>query len=240
MSGGRPYPSGGTMPEDWYYHALRFLHPLGAFTAFLAATVALLSVKGGRRHIVAGRWFLGGMTLGATAGILMSIRHSPPVYGLLFIGLMTLSFIATGYLAPGIGRGSRRDYRWDRAAMVLGVLASVALIWNGLLDFTPRALIEDGVIYGGIGLAVSGAHARWRGPADPSRWRVEHLTSMLAAYMIVWSFIFELYIRVVLPRAAQVLIPSIVGSAAILWARRRFGTVAAALGVVATATAGAA
>ena len=227
------------MSDELYHSVLRFLHPLGAFTAFVAATVALVSVKGGRRHIVAGRWFLGGMTLGATAGILMSLRHSPPVYGLLFIGLVTLSFIATGYLAPGIGRGSGRDYRWDRAATVLGVLASVALIWNGLLDFTPRALIEDGVIYGGIGLAVSAAHARWRGPADPSRWRVEHLTSMLAAYMIVWSFIFELYIRVVLPRAAQVLIPSIVGSAAILWARRRFGTASPARGVGARVTAGA-
>jgi hypothetical protein len=50
---------------------------------------------------------------------------------------------------------------------------------------------------------------------------------MLAAYTVVWSFIFELYIRVVLPRAAQVLIPSIAGSAAILWARRRFGKVGA-------------
>jgi hypothetical protein len=179
------------------------------------------------------------MALGATAGILMSLRHSPLPFGLLFLGLVTLSFIATGYLAPGIGRGSGRDYRWDRAATVLGVLASVALIWNGLLDFTPRALIEDGVIYGGIGLAVSAAHARWRGPADPSRWRVEHLTSMLAAYTVVWSFIFELYIRVVLPRPAQVLIPSIVGSAGILWARGRFGTVGPAPEAGARVTAGA-
>ena len=45
---------------------------------------------------------------------------------------------------------------------VLGVLASVALIWHGLLDFTRGALIEEGVIYGGIGLAVSAAHARRR------------------------------------------------------------------------------
>ena len=227
------------MLDEWYYHTLRFLHPLGAFLAFAAAGVALLSFKGGRRHVLAGRWFAGGMTLGATAGILMSLRHSPPSWGLLFIGLVTLSFIATGYLAPGIGRGSPREYRWDRAATVLGVLASVALIWNGVLDFTPRALIEDGVIYGGIGLAVSAAHARWRGPADPSRWRVEHLTSMLAAYMVVWSFIFELYIQVVLPRAAQVLIPSIVGSTAILWARRRFGTVGTARVADARVTAGA-
>jgi hypothetical protein len=49
------------MPDDWYYHTLRFLHPLGAFTALVAATIALPSVKGGRQHIIAGRWFIGGM-----------------------------------------------------------------------------------------------------------------------------------------------------------------------------------
>ena len=227
------------MPDELYYSALRFLHPLGAFLGFAAAPIALLSVKGGRRHVVAGRWFVGGMTLGATAGILLSLRHSPPVYGLLWLGLVTLSYTATGYLSPGIGRGSRRDYRWDRAATVLGGLASVALIWHGLLDFTPLALIGEGVVYGGIGLAVSAAHARWRGPAEPSRWRVEHLTSMLAAYTVVWAFIFGLYIRV-LPPAAQVLIPATVGCAAILWARRRFGAPRAAQGAATRVTAGAA
>jgi hypothetical protein len=152
---------------------------------------------------------------------------------------VTLSFVATGYLAPGIGRGSRRDYRWDRAATALGVLASVALIWNGLLDFTPTALIGEGVVYGGIGLAVAAAHARWRGPAEPSGWRVEHLTSLLAAYTVVWLFVFSLYIQV-LPMTARVLIPATAGSAAILWARRRFGTAGTARGVGVKVTAGAA
>ena len=52
----------------------------------------------------------------------------------------------------------------------------------------------------------------------------------LAASTVVRSFILELYIRVVLPRATQVLIPSIVGSAALPWPRRRFGTVGGARG----------
>jgi len=227
------------VPDDWYYHTLRFLHPLGAFLAFVAASLALLSVKGGRRHIVAGRWFVAGMALGATAGILLSLRHSPPVYDLLFLGLMTLFFSATGYLAPAIGRGSRRDYRWDRAATVVGALASVALIRNGLLDFTPAALIEEDVVYGTIGLSVAAAHARWRGPADPTRWRVEHLTSLLAAYLIVWYFVFALYIDV-LPMTARVFIPAVGGCAGILWARRRFGTPGAARGSGVRVTAGAA
>jgi hypothetical protein len=227
------------VPDDWYYHTLRFLHPLGAFLGFVTAPIALLSIKGGRRHVVAGRWFASGMALGATAGILLSLRHSPPSYDLLFLGLVTLSYTVTGYLAPGIGRGSRPDYRWDRAATVVGALASVGLIRNGLLEFTPRALIGEGVIYGGIGLVVAAAHARWRGPAEPSRWRVEHLTSLLAAYTVVWLFVFSLYIRV-LPREVQVLGPAIVGVVAILWARRRFGVAGAARGAGARIAAGAA
>jgi hypothetical protein len=115
----------------------------------------------------------------------------------------------------------------------------VGLIRNGLLEFTPRALIGEGVIYGGIGLVVAAAHARWRGPAEPSRWRVEHLTSLLAAYTVVWLFVFSLYIRV-LPREVQVLGPAIVGVVAILWARRRFGVAGAARGAGARIAAGAA
>jgi hypothetical protein len=118
-----------------------------------------------------------------------------------------------------------RDYRWDRAATVLGALASGAIIWCELLDFTPMRLVEGDLLFGGIGLAIAVSHARWRGPADPSRGRLEHLTSMLAAYQVRWSFVFALYIRV-LPRTAQVLIPGVLGVVAILWARRRFGEAA--------------
>jgi hypothetical protein len=207
---------------DWLYHTLRFLHPFGMFLAFAAAPIALGSTKGGRHHVLAGKVFAGGMVLGAVAGILMSLNHSPPAYSLLYFGLITLFYLATGYLAPRIGRGSCTDYRWDRAATALGAAGSVAMIWHGLLEFTPSALIGEGAVFGGIGFTIAASHARWRGPADPSRWRVEHLTSLLAAYQVVWAFIFGLYIRV-LPRSAQVLIPAVVGVAAILWTRRRFG-----------------
>ena len=43
----------------------------------------------GRRHVA--------------AGMLLSVRHSPPVFGLLFIGLVTLSFIATRRIRPAGG-----------------------------------------------------------------------------------------------------------------------------------------
>jgi hypothetical protein len=63
------------MPEPMY-SVFRVLHPGGAFLAFAAAPVALLAIKGGRWHILAGRVFTLGMVVGATAGLLRSSRAS--------------------------------------------------------------------------------------------------------------------------------------------------------------------
>jgi hypothetical protein len=49
------------VPDEWYYHTLRFLHPLGALLGFAAALGALLSIMGDCQHVVAGRWFVGGV-----------------------------------------------------------------------------------------------------------------------------------------------------------------------------------
>jgi len=78
----------------------------------------------------------------------------------------------------------------------------------------------EGLSFGGLGLAIAVAHARWRGPRDPSRWQVEHLTSLLAAYTVGWSFILALYAG--LQNATGLVVPAL-GVAAILLARRRFG-----------------
>lgn len=206
--------------DDPLHAVLRVLHPAGALVAFAAAPLALLALKGGRRHILAGRCFALGMVLGTTAGLLLSVLDA--VLDLFLLGLVALFFTGTGYLAPRVGRGSRGGYRWDRALTALGLLASLGLVCDGLLRTTLRAPVQENVVLGGLGLWVVAAHARWRGPADPSRWRVEHLTSLLAAYTVVWLFIFGLYIRV-LPLGVQFLIPVGLGVAAIVWARRRFG-----------------
>jgi hypothetical protein len=81
-----------------------------------------------------------------------------------------------------------------------------------------------GVSYGLLGLGIVVAHARWRGWREPSRWRVEHLTSLIAAYTVGWSFILGLYVPA-LPQRARLVVP-VLGLPAIWWARRRFGPAA--------------
>jgi hypothetical protein len=156
------------------------------------------------------------MTTGITAGLVLAVIDR--VIGLFFFGLLMLFLLGTGYLAPRIGRGSRPCYHWDRALTVVGALGSLGLIGDGLSE---AVLPWSDVAFGGVGLGIAVAHARWRGPRDSSRWQVEHLTSLLAAYAVVWSFILAQYVSA-LPEPARLVIP-VLGVVAILWARRRFG-----------------
>jgi uncharacterized membrane protein len=220
------------MTEPVHTTVLQTLHVGGGWLAFALAPVALLARKGSRRHIFAGRGFVLALTAGITAGLLLAMIDR--VVGLFFFGLLTLFLLGTGYLAPHIARGSRRGYRLDRALTGLGAIGSLGLIGDGLIGTTSP---YEGLSFGGLGLAIVVAHARWRGPKDPSRWRAEHLTSLLAAYTVGWTFILGLYV----PRltAQSRLAVPILGLVGILWARRRFGRPAIAT-KAATARTGAA
>jgi hypothetical protein len=204
------------MAEPVYTTVLQALHVGGGWLAFCTAPIAVLVRKGSRRHIVAGRCFVLALIGGITAGLLLATIDG--AVGLFFFGLLTLFLLGTGYLAPRIGRGSRSCYRWDRALTAVGTIGSLGLIGTGL---TGETSLWEGLSFGGLGLAIAVAHARWRGPRDPSRWQVEHLTSLLAAYTVGWSFILALYAG--LQKATGLVVP-VLGLATILWARRRFGS----------------
>lgn len=203
------------MAESVYTSILQSLHVGGGWLAFGAAPLALLAVKGSRRHVLAGRCFLLAGTTGITAGLVLAAIDG--AVGLFFFGLLALFLFGTGYLAPAIGRGSRSSYRWDRALTAVGIIGSLGLIGDGLVGMLSP---WEGLSFGGLGLAIAVTHARWRGPLDPSRWQVEHLTSLLAAYIVGWSFILGLYAG--LQNRPGVVVP-VLGLAAILWARRHFG-----------------
>jgi hypothetical protein len=203
------------MVEPLYVRILQGVHVGGGWLAFGAAPLALLAVKGSRRHILAGRCFVLAMTPGIATGLTLATLDG--AVGLFFFGLLALFLLGTGYLAPRIGRGSRSCYWWDRALTVVGMIGSLGLIRDAWLGNTAR---WEGLSFGGLGLAIAVAHACWRGPRDRSRWRVEHLTSLLGAYTIGWSFILALYAGL---QTATGLVVPVLGVAAILWARRHFG-----------------
>jgi hypothetical protein len=202
------------MAQPLYTTILQALHVGGGWLAFGAAPLTLLVRKGSRPHVGAGRCFVAALVVGITAGlILATIDHAS---GLFYFGLLTLFLLGTGYLAPRIARGSLSSYRWDRALTAVGAIGSLGLIHAGLSGETAT---WEGLSFGGLGLSIAIAHSRWRGPSDPSRWQLEHLTSLLAAYTIGWSFILALYAG--LQHVTGLVVP-VLGVGGILWARRRF------------------
>jgi len=205
---------------------LKVLHIAGGLLAFAVAPLALLAVKGSRRHIVAGRCFALGMGIAAIAGIALTLALARYDVGLPLLGILTLFFTGTAYLAPRIGRGSRRTYRWDRALTALGLLASLGLAVDGLRHATPTAPVTADAMFGALGVWIAVRHSLWRGPADPSRWQIEHFTGLLAAYSVAWVFILAQFVQA-LPHTAHVIVP-ILGLAGILWAQRRFRVMAPA------------
>lgn len=203
------------MLEPLHIRVLQGLHVGGGWLAFVAAPLALMALKGSRRHVLAGRCFVLAMTPGILAGLTLATIDG--AVGLFYFGLLAVFLLGTGYLAPRIGRGSRASYRWDRVLTAVGAIGSLGLLHGA---WTGDTAAWEGLSFGGLGLAIAVAHAWWRGPRDPARWRVEHLTSLLAAYTIGWSFILALYAG--LQRPAGLVVPAL-GLAAILWARRHFG-----------------
>ena len=216
--------------SDTLHAVIRTLHMTGAFVAFTGAPIALLALKGGRRHVLAGRAFVLGMWLVVPMGLI--VRYPPDVESIL-IGTLLFFFTITGFLAPRVAGGSAAAYRWDRALTATGSAASLGLLAIYAARFDEGAIALEWLIDGTLGMAVAVPHWRWRGPAQPGRWRVEHLTALLAAYTVAWTFMVVLYGEPI-PLAVRMLAPGLAGGVGIFWARRRFGgpTVAARRGAL--------
>jgi len=143
--------------EEPFYTVLRVLHVGGGWLAFGAAPFALRAVKGGQHHKLAGRCFVACMGTGVIAGILLATVGPDFVRDLFLLGLMTLFFLGTGYLAPRIGRGSRPLYQWDRALTGVGFLASVAS--RATACSRPRSTYRSRRVWCSAGSACG-----WRSP----------------------------------------------------------------------------
>src|SRR5262249_1218224 len=145
---------------------LRMLHIAGGVIGFAVAPLALIAVKGSRKHVVAGRVFALGMAIAAIAGIALTLSVNRHAVGLLLQGFLLLFLTGVGYLAPRIGHGSRASYRWDRVLTALGGFSSAALMIEGLRSSTLGVTISADAIFGALGVWLAVRHLRWRGPID--------------------------------------------------------------------------
>jgi hypothetical protein len=127
-------PVGSTAPV---FLAFLAIHVIAGLTAVLTGAVAALSRKGSPRHIRAGRWFYGAITLVFVTATALSIMRWRQDYHLLIIG-------AVAYVAATIGYLHRRRHRPGDAGHILGMgIGYVAMLTAFYVDNGPHLPLWD-------------------------------------------------------------------------------------------------
>jgi len=125
---------GSTAPV---FLAFLAVHVLAGLTAVATGAIAALTRKGSRRHIRAGRWFYGAITVVFATATALSIMRWRQDYHLLIIG-------AVAYAAATIGYLHRRRHRPGDTGHIVGMGAGcVAMLTAFYVDNGPHLPLWD-------------------------------------------------------------------------------------------------
>lgn len=217
------------------YEVVRQIHVPVALSAILAFWIAVLSKKGAKVHIGAGRWFAYGMMVTASTGVyLASLQLGDPrtrVNAIFLIYLATITFVPPLH-GVAVIRTRKKPERLAtplyRAVLLIPFLGSLAAIGWGL--FGGRGVQPLLLAMAPVGIALSlGALSYTRNPKSTRmRWWYEHMIAMLAGGIAAHTagavFVISGMLEIRLPGAWQMvpwILPTIIGvPAIILWTRK--------------------
>jgi len=161
------------------YRLLLSLHIAAGFPALLAALVAVITAKGARAHVYAGRAFVVGMAL--VFGTALPMTVIKPNLFLLLVAIFSFYLALTGWLRARNRRGIPTPAEWVAASAM--VLAAVAMVGRGVVmlragNSMGTVLLVFAAIGGGLALRdlTSLRSRRYTGAIRI----VAHLTRMLA------------------------------------------------------------
>ena len=161
------------------YTVLLAIHIAAGSLALLTAAVALLTQKGGKRHVLAGRVYAISMTLVFLTAVPLALMGADIF--LLLIAVFSFYLVFAGWRFARNYRGKANAVDWAAvAAIALAGLAmwgyAIALARGGDSQWVTMAL------FGAIALALGLADARYhRADAAPRARRIaRHLTNMMA------------------------------------------------------------
>ena len=201
-------------------HYLLIIHILAGTLALMAAVSAVVSSKGKKGHIIAGRTYFWGMTIIFLTAIPMSI-----VSGNVFLFLIAIFSFYLAYAGMRFARnrtGIANIFDWVAVSlmilsgMVMWCLAIFYLINNNSQYITP-------IIFGFI--AISLGYTDFRGYRNKSaigKQRIaRHLTNMLAGTIAVITAVLvtNIYIE---PVFILWILPTIVITPIIFWWKRKY------------------
>ncbi len=165
------------------FHGSLLLHILCGTVALIIAPLAMVTVKGGLWHRRWGKiyfWAMAGVAL--TATVICFIRSG---LFLFLIAIFSFYLALTGYIALRRKKPEHRPGWLDWCTTVAMFLAGAALVASGALDTNPDNKRWLRIIFGAIGLLLSGMDTRrfFKPSLNKRAWMFEHMTRFLAAYL---------------------------------------------------------
>ncbi|MCY4441263.1 MAG: hypothetical protein OXE53_13800 [Deltaproteobacteria bacterium] len=158
---------------------LLVIHIAAGATALAAATVALLTVKGGPHHVRAGRVYAWAMTVICVTAVPLAIAGSDLLLGL--VAVFSFYLVFAGWRFARNASGRPRGVDWAAVA-VMGLTGLAMWGYGGALFLRGDSQWVTMAVFGFIAVALSATDLRYhRAPARAGRQRIaRHLTNMLA------------------------------------------------------------
>ena len=185
------------MHPNWalYLQVLLYIHVTCGAVAFLCAPVALLTVKGGRKHRQWGKIYFWAMTGVAVTALTLSLAL--PIFFLAMVAVFSFyaSFAAYRVLyLKDLSRGGRpRPIDWFAAILTLcssfllflmGFLKPY-LMHVGVIHIAGHAVSIVSVVFGILGMRLSQHSLRnfLKPPTEKMFWWFSHMQGMIASYI---------------------------------------------------------
>ena len=197
------------------FYIFLVLHIISGFTAFVAAPVAMMVIKGGNKHRLFGKVFFWSMTGVCATGFIMSVFHSN-----LFL------FMISGFSYYLVASG----YRWIYRKKAIGIREIATIDWTLLIGAAifNTALFAFGVntifhapgnsfgyiatVFGILGLRLvwRNYHQLIRPSESKYAWMLNHMGGMIGGYIATVSAFSAVNFNF-LPTIIQWLWPTIIG-----------------------------
>lgn len=197
-------------------------HVLAGVGALLAGGVALVTTKGGPRHVRAGRLYV--LAMGVVVVTALPLAAAIGNWFLFAVAIFSGYLVFAGYRVLA-SRGADRVATVDLGGHVVMILAGVAMVlagaWGtvaGTVDLGP-VLVVFGLI--GAGLALRELRHLRSPPDDRMAWFFRHLGLMSGGYIATVTAAVTVNLTM-LPPLARWLGPTAVGVPVIVYTARRY------------------
>jgi uncharacterized membrane protein len=204
-----------------------WIHIIAGVIALLAGGGALVTTKGGHRHRLAGRFYVGAMAV--VVGTVLPLLAFDPTSNRIFLTLIAIFsgyFAFSGYRVLSRKRSSDTVGRIDWIAGLLVVGACLFLGGWGvrfLLGGDSFGIVMT--VFGAIGLSVGFSDLReFRNADRRSPWIIDHLGRMMGAYIATVTAVSVVNFSDISPIISW-LWPTVIGVPLIWYWFRKYGNV---------------